>query len=79
MNSAESTSKQPPANSGADRAAAGAEDRRQSGPVTRSGPSSLDTTTDQRLLESRGPADWVHTDNTAPINNVKRGTASSTA
>ncbi|NYI71949.1 hypothetical protein GGQ54_002509 [Naumannella cuiyingiana] len=34
----------------------------QAGPVTRSGRSRLETTTDQRLLESRGPADWVHTD-----------------
>ncbi|MEX2291805.1 MAG: TIGR00730 family Rossman fold protein, partial [Mycobacteriales bacterium] len=32
------------------------------GPVLRRGKGQKDTTTDQRLLENRGPADWVHTD-----------------
>src|SRR5882757_5753928 len=36
---------------------------RQRGPVTlRRDRSSETTTTDQRLLDSRGPSDWVHTD-----------------
>src|SRR5947209_1583863 len=36
--------------------------RTRQGPVLR-GPDQLQTTTtDQRLLDSRGPADWVHTD-----------------
>ncbi|WP_084467474.1 TIGR00730 family Rossman fold protein [Actinokineospora inagensis] len=36
---------------------------RQRGPVTlRRGRSDEPTTTDQRLLDSRGPSDWVHTD-----------------
>ena len=32
------------------------------GPVVRSREQLVGTTTDQRLLESRGPSDWVHTD-----------------
>ena len=32
------------------------------GPVLRRGTQELTTTTDQRLLDSRGPNDWVHTD-----------------
>lgn len=32
------------------------------GPVVRSRDQLVGTTTDQRLLESRGPSDWVHTD-----------------
>jgi uncharacterized protein (TIGR00730 family) len=32
------------------------------GPVLRRGAQELATTTDQRLLDSRGPSDWVHTD-----------------
>src|ERR1700760_4940833 len=36
---------------------------RQRGPVTlRRDRSAESTTTDQRLLDSRGPSDWVHTD-----------------
>lgn len=36
---------------------------RQLGPVLLRGPRShVNTTTDQRLLDHRGPADWVHTD-----------------
>ena len=36
---------------------------RQRGPVTlRGAQMAEDTTTDQRLLDSRGPSDWVHTD-----------------
>jgi uncharacterized protein (TIGR00730 family) len=35
---------------------------RQEGPVRRRGRQVRHTTTDQRLLENRGPADWVHTD-----------------
>ena len=36
---------------------------RQRGPVTlRGARMAEDTTTDQRLLDSRGPTDWVHTD-----------------
>ncbi len=34
----------------------------QSGPVTLRGDQVPDSTTDQRLLDSRGSADWVHTD-----------------
>ncbi|GAA3741269.1 LOG family protein [Salinactinospora qingdaonensis] len=37
-------------------------DIRQAGPLTYRGRSIPSTTTDQRLLESRGPSDWVHTD-----------------
>ncbi|OYN95693.1 hypothetical protein B0O41_2935 [Propionibacteriaceae bacterium ES.041] len=37
-------------------------ERRQQGPVFRSRDMVQPTTTDQRLLESRGPSDWVHTD-----------------
>lgn len=36
--------------------------RRQSGPVFQKGRMVKATTTDQRLLDSRGPSDWVHTD-----------------
>ena len=32
------------------------------GPVTLRGSKVPGTTTDQRLLDSRGPSDWVHTD-----------------
>src|ERR1700712_4868896 len=32
------------------------------GSVVRSASQRLTTTTDQRLLDSRGPTDWVHTD-----------------
>jgi uncharacterized protein (TIGR00730 family) len=35
---------------------------RRQGPATLRGTSIPSTTTDQRLLDSRGPADWVHTD-----------------
>ncbi|HEX3791457.1 MAG TPA: TIGR00730 family Rossman fold protein [Pseudonocardiaceae bacterium] len=36
---------------------------KQRGPVTLRGSRSIEaTTTDQRLLDSRGPVDWVHTD-----------------
>lgn len=35
---------------------------RRRGPVLLRGDQVQSTTTDQRLLESRGPADWVHTD-----------------
>lgn len=37
-------------------------ERRRQGPVLRSRDMVLPTTTDQRLLESRGSTDWVHTD-----------------
>ncbi|MDO5499536.1 MAG: TIGR00730 family Rossman fold protein, partial [Propionibacteriaceae bacterium] len=37
-------------------------ERRHQGPVIRQGDMVQPTTTDQRLLASRGPADWVHTD-----------------
>lgn len=36
--------------------------RRRQGPVTLRGKAIPSTTTDQRLLDSRGPSDWVHTD-----------------
>jgi uncharacterized protein (TIGR00730 family) len=35
---------------------------RRAGPLTYRGRAIPETTTDQRLLESRGPTDWVHTD-----------------
>src|ERR1700744_3985494 len=35
---------------------------RRQGPVTLRGKQIPPTTTDQRLLDRRGPADWVHTD-----------------
>jgi uncharacterized protein (TIGR00730 family) len=35
---------------------------RQEGPVRRRGRQVLQSTTDQRLLDQRGPSDWVHTD-----------------
>ncbi|WP_067963109.1 LOG family protein [Nocardiopsis trehalosi] len=35
---------------------------RRAGPLTYHGNAIPDTTTDQRLLDRRGPADWVHTD-----------------
>src|ERR1700759_2957150 len=35
---------------------------RRQGPVTMRGKQIPQTTTDQRLLDRRGPADWVHTD-----------------
>jgi uncharacterized protein (TIGR00730 family) len=37
-------------------------DRRRAGPVLRSPELDGTSTTDQRLLDSRGPSDWVHTD-----------------
>lgn len=37
-------------------------DVRHAGPLTFHGRAIPETTTDQRLLESRGPTDWVHTD-----------------
>ncbi len=37
-------------------------DIRRAGPLTYRGGAIPDTTTDQRLLDRRGPADWVHTD-----------------
>ncbi|MFL6055794.1 MAG: TIGR00730 family Rossman fold protein [Actinoallomurus sp.] len=36
--------------------------RRRQGPVTLRGKAIPATTTDQRLLDSRGPSDWLHTD-----------------
>ncbi|GAA4482375.1 TIGR00730 family Rossman fold protein [Actinoallomurus oryzae] len=36
--------------------------RRRQGPVTLRGKAIPATTTDQRLLDARGPSDWVHTD-----------------
>jgi uncharacterized protein (TIGR00730 family) len=36
--------------------------RRRQGPVILRGKAIPPTTTDQRLLDSRGPSDWVHTD-----------------
>lgn len=36
--------------------------RRRQGPATLRGRAIPQTTTDQRLLDSRGPSDWVHTD-----------------
>jgi uncharacterized protein (TIGR00730 family) len=41
---------------------AGAEPRRVKGPVTLRRSQVTGTTTDQRLLDTRGPSDWVHTD-----------------
>jgi uncharacterized protein (TIGR00730 family) len=38
------------------------EGRRVEGRVVRDGPQRQDTTTDQRLLDSSGATDWVHTD-----------------
>ncbi|MFE9242596.1 TIGR00730 family Rossman fold protein [Nocardiopsis sp. NPDC006938] len=38
------------------------ENVRRAGPLTYRGRAIPDTTTDQRLLDRRGPADWVHTD-----------------
>ena len=35
---------------------------RRQGPATLRGKAIPKTTTDQRLLDRRGPADWVHTD-----------------
>jgi uncharacterized protein (TIGR00730 family) len=43
-------------------AAAGPPERMTLGSVERGGRERLGTTTDQRLLDSRGPTDWVHTD-----------------
>jgi len=40
----------------------GAEPRRVKGPVTLRRSQIPGTTTDQRLLDTRGPSDWVHTD-----------------
>jgi uncharacterized protein (TIGR00730 family) len=37
-------------------------ERYMQGPVLRAGEQVPDTTTDQRLLDSRGPVNWVHTD-----------------
>lgn len=36
--------------------------KRSAGPLTYRGRAIPETTTDQRLLDRRGPADWVHTD-----------------
>src|SRR5262245_41774580 len=36
--------------------------KRRQGPVTLRGKAIPSTTTDQRLLDARGPSDWVHTD-----------------
>ncbi|TQN32765.1 hypothetical protein FHX37_2748 [Haloactinospora alba] len=38
------------------------ENVRRAGPLTYHGRAIPETTTDQRLLDRRGPADWVHTD-----------------
>ncbi|MEU3310398.1 LOG family protein [Nocardiopsis sp. NPDC055551] len=38
------------------------ENVRRAGPLTYRGRAIPDTTTDQRLLDRRGPSDWVHTD-----------------
>ncbi|WP_460746424.1 LOG family protein [Nocardiopsis oceani] len=38
------------------------ENVRSAGPLTYRGRAIPDTTTDQRLLDRRGPSDWVHTD-----------------
>ena len=43
-------------------AAAAPPERMTGGSVERGGRERLGTTTDQRLLDSRGPTDWVHTD-----------------
>ncbi|CAL9535574.1 hypothetical protein SUDANB121_04148 [Nocardiopsis dassonvillei] len=40
----------------------GQEQVRNAGPLTYRGESIPNTTTDQRLLDRRGPTDWVHTD-----------------
>jgi uncharacterized protein (TIGR00730 family) len=40
----------------------GAEPRRVKGPVTLRRSQATGSTTDQRLLDTRGPSDWVHTD-----------------
>src|SRR6202042_2233867 len=47
-----------------DRTMGGANSRRvrRQGPVTLRGKQVPATTTDQRLLDRRGPSDWVHTD-----------------
>src|SRR6201991_1456095 len=47
-----------------DRTMGGANTRRvrRQGPVTLRGQQIPPTTTDQRLLDRRGPSDWVHTD-----------------
>ncbi|TDQ54758.1 LOG family protein [Actinorugispora endophytica] len=37
-------------------------EERQAGPLTYRGKAIPESTTDQRLLDRRGPADWVHTD-----------------
>jgi hypothetical protein len=37
-------------------------EERMEGPVLRRGRQIRSSTTDQRLLDSRGPSDWVHTD-----------------
>src|SRR5215204_7358935 len=41
---------------------AGGTERRVEGAIIRGGAQREATTTDQRLLESRGASDWVHTD-----------------
>jgi uncharacterized protein (TIGR00730 family) len=43
-------------------AQASARQERQEGPVRRRGLQVRHSTTDQRLLDNRGPSDWVHTD-----------------
>ena len=45
-----------------DEPAAAPSPRRRRGPVLLRGAEALGTTTDQRLLDSRGDGDWVHTD-----------------
>lgn len=50
------------AGSGKNTPRAGAERDYHRGPVTLRGAQVPTTTTDQRLLDSRGPTDWVHTD-----------------
>jgi uncharacterized protein (TIGR00730 family) len=46
----------------ADAQAPGPRPERQEGPVVRRGRQVRHSTTDQRLLDHRGPSDWVHTD-----------------
>ena len=52
----------PPPGPGAGTADGGAEPHRVKGPVTLRRSQVTGTTTDQRLLDTRGPSDWVHTD-----------------
>jgi uncharacterized protein (TIGR00730 family) len=50
------------ANAEAQGASTAVPQERMEGPVLRRGRQVRSSTTDQRLLDSRGPADWVHTD-----------------